>query len=128
MIDIVIHGKPIGKARPRFGRTKNGKAIAYTPKETKYYEQSISWIAQVAMMGKVMLDGPVKVTISAYFPHKKKTGYHISRPDLDNVVKAILDGLNGVVFHDDAAVCQLVAVKRYAPEGEERVEVQIENV
>jgi Holliday junction resolvase RusA-like endonuclease len=36
-----------------------------------------------------------------------------------------MDGLNGVVFADDAAVAQLVASKKY---GEERVEVQIENV
>jgi Holliday junction resolvase RusA-like endonuclease len=67
----------------------------------------------------------VKVTIKAYFSHKKKTGWHVSRPDIDNIVKAILDGLNGVVFADDASVAQLVASKEY---GEERVEVQIENV
>jgi Holliday junction resolvase RusA-like endonuclease len=77
------------------------------------------------MIGKAMLEGPVKVTITAYFAHKKKTGWHISRPDIDNVVKAILDGLNGVVFADDAVVAQLVASKHY---GEERVEVQVENV
>jgi Holliday junction resolvase RusA-like endonuclease len=67
----------------------------------------------------------VKVTIKAYFSHKKKTGWHVSRPDIDNIVKAILDGLNGVVFADDASVAQLVSSKEY---GEERVEVQIENV
>jgi len=124
MIDLVIHGKPVGKARPRFSRRGN-KVVTFTPRETQIYEQNVKSLAQVAMLGKVMLEGPVKVTITAYFAHKKKTGWHISRPDIDNVVKAILDGLNGVVFADDAVVAQLVASKHY---GEERVEVQVENV
>lgn len=124
MIDLVIHGKPVGKARPRFSRRGN-KVVTFTPRETQIYEQNIKALAQVAMLGKAMLEGPVKVTITAYFSHKKKTGWHISRPDIDNVVKAVLDGLNGVVFTDDAVVAQLVASKHY---GEERVEVQIENV
>lgn len=125
MIELVIYGKPVGKARPRFGRTKSGGVMTYTPRETKLYEQGVTTLAQVAMFGKDMLEGPVKVTIKAYFQHKTKTGWHISRPDLDNIVKAILDGLNGTVFSDDATVCQLVASKEY---GEERVEVKVENV
>ena len=124
MIDLVIHGKPVGKARPRFSRRGN-KVVTFTPRETQIYEQNVKSLAQVAMLGKAMFEGPVKVTIKAYFAHKKKTGWHISRPDIDNVVKAILDGLNGVVFADDAVVAQLVASKHY---GEERVEVQVENV
>jgi Holliday junction resolvase RusA-like endonuclease len=124
MIDLVIHGKPVGKARPRFSRRGN-KVVTFTPRETQIYEQNVKSLAQVAMIGKAMLEGPVKVTITAYFAHKKKTGWHISRPDIDNVVKAILDGLNGVVFADDAVVAQLVASKHY---GEERVEVQVEHV
>jgi Holliday junction resolvase RusA-like endonuclease len=45
------------------------------------------------------------------------------KPDLDNVVKAVLDALNGVVYLDDAQVVNLVATKRYATEP--RVEVYI---
>jgi Holliday junction resolvase RusA-like endonuclease len=125
MIDMVIYGKPVAKARPRFGRSKSGKPVTYTSSETRKYEQEVKTLAQVAMFGKEMLEGPVRVTITAFFNHKTKTGYHTSRPDLDNVIKAILDGLNGVIFADDAAVAEIVASKKY---GEERVEVQIENV
>ena len=45
------------------------------------------------------------------------------KPDLDNVVKAVLDALNGVVYRDDAQVVNLVATKRYATEP--RVEVYV---
>ncbi len=126
MIDIVFHGTPIGKSRPRFGRTKTGGVVTYTPQKTRDYERALKSFAQVAMIGKTVLEGPVKVTITAYFSHKTKTGWHVSRPDLDNIIKAVLDALNEVVFDDDAAVCELVAVKKY--DNEERVEVQVVNV
>jgi len=125
MIDIVIHGKPVGKARPRFGRKKDGGAVTYTPRETKNYEQAVAALAQCAMMGKTLMEGPLRVTICAYFQHKTKIGYHTSRPDLDNIIKIILDGLNGVVFKDDASVVSIVAMKQY---GEERVEVMVDHV
>jgi len=127
MIDAVIVGKPVSKGRPRFGRAKNGNMVAYTPFKTRKYEQEVKSLFQIAMFGKAMLEGPVKVTITAYFNSKKKTGWHTSRPDLDNIIKAILDSMNGIVVEDDSAVAQIVAFKKY-DEGEERVEVQIENV
>jgi len=126
MIDIVFHGTPIGKSRPRFGRTKIGGVVTYTPQKTRDYERALKSFAQVAMIGKTMLEGPVKVTITAYFSHKTKTGWHVSRPDLDNIIKAVLDALNEIVFDDDAAVCEIVASKKY--DNEERIEVQVVNV
>jgi Holliday junction resolvase RusA-like endonuclease len=126
MIDIVFHGTPIGKSRPRFGRTKTGGVVTYTPQKTRDYERALKSFAQVAMIGKTVLEGPVKVTITAYFSHKTKTGWHVSRPDLDNIIKAVLDALNEIVFDDDAAVCEIVASKKY--DNEERVEVQVVNV
>jgi Holliday junction resolvase RusA-like endonuclease len=126
MIDIVFHGTPIGKSRPRFGRTKTGGVVTYTPQKTRDYERALKSFAQVAMIGKTMLEGPVKVTITAYFSHKTKTGWHVSRPDLDNIIKAVLDALNEIVFDDDAAVCEIVASKKY--DNEERIEVQVVNV
>ena len=127
MIDVVIYGKPVSKGRPRFGKAKNGNMVAYTPFKTRKYEQEVKTLFQLAMFSKPMLEGAVKVTITAIFNSKKKTGWHTSRPDLDNIVKAILDSMNGIVVEDDSAVAQIVAFKKYE-EGEERVEVQIENV
>lgn len=130
MIDLVVYGKPIGKARPRFGRNKHsGKVVTFTPKATKDYEQEIATTAQCAMFGKMLMEGPLKVTITAFFLHKTKQGWHTSRPDIDNVVKAVLDGLNGVVFKDDAAVAHVDATKQYVNDEQmERVEIQVVNV
>ena len=39
------------------------------------------------------------------------------RPDLDNIVKAWADGMNGVVYRDDALIVRKVAEKRYGPQA-----------
>lgn len=41
------------------------------------------------------------------------------KPDADNVAKAILDAMNGIVYEDDRRAVFLHIVKRYAIEGEE---------
>lgn len=127
---IVIKGKPVGKQRPRF--TKRG--TVYTPKETSDYEKQVAALYKAAK-GE-MLEGNLKLIIEAYYPiptSAKKTDKDLmknniirpykSKPDIDNVVKIILDGLNGVAFKDDVAVVSIVANKYYSTEP--RVEVSI---
>ena len=38
---------------------------------------------------------------------------HMRRPDLDNLAKFYLDALNGLVFSDDAQICELNLRKVY---------------
>ena len=52
---------------------------------------------------------------------KKKTALALagelmpgSRPDLDNFIKAALDGCNEIVFKDDSLVVTITATKRYS--------------
>jgi len=54
---------------------------------------------------------------------KGKRVIHIKRPDLDNMVKAILDALP---IPDDAVVCSITAKKFYAATGEDpQIEILI---
>lgn len=63
------------------------------------------------------------MTIVAYMPIPKAWSekkrfwaqgqYHTKKVDLDNVIKSVLDGLNGVAFDDDAQVAQITAFKFY---------------
>jgi len=46
-----------------------------------------------------------------------------SKPDLDNLVKAISDGMNGVVYQDDSAIVETRNAKRYS--ADPRVEVEL---
>ena len=36
------------------------------------------------------------------------------KPDIDNIIKAVLDALNGIAYKDDTQVVQVMAQKKYA--------------
>lgn len=72
---------------------KNG--YAYVPTKTKNFEQRVAMIAKTN--GAKVLQGPVRMTIDAY-------AATLRRKDIDNITKAIFDGLNGICFEDDHQV------------------------
>jgi len=54
---------------------------------------------------------------------------HITRPDLDKLQRSTLDGLTGVLFHDDSQVAFVVASKEYALPGElEGCQIEIREI
>lgn len=125
---FTIPGKPVSKGRPRFA-----KGRTYTDPKTANYEALVGWYARAANITK--LDGAVCMRVAAYWTPPKakmrkgeayKGGWRASRPDADNILKAVLDGLNGIAYEDDAQVVMATVEKSYAAEGEEaRVEVQV---
>lgn len=120
ILTICVPGKAVGKGRPRFG---NGRT--YTDKKT---ENAEAWIRQcaVSQVGSPCLESALEVqmeihvSIPASWPKKKREAAlsgalrATGRPDVDNVSKAFLDALNGIVWKDDAQVCDLRAVRLYA--------------
>jgi len=129
MITFTIPGKPFAKQRPRFSR-RSGRA--FTPKETVSFENTVGQIAMSHFPEPIT--GPVKVSIWATFEppaswSKKKTADHINRPhtqrpDLDNVQKAILDGLNRIAFADDGQVAEIETRKYWGPSAKTVVTVE----
>ena len=70
----------------------------------------------IAQSGAELLDGPLVVSICFVLPDlaSGKRAMPITRPDLDNLLKGLLDCGNGILWHDDAQIVDLIAVKRYA--------------
>ena len=72
---------------------------------------------------------PLKIDITFNFEHAKshlkKNGelkpyapkLHTQRPDIDNLVKFVLDALNGHLYVDDSQIIELSAIKKFAPEA-----------
>ena len=118
---FTVYGEPVAKGRPRF--TRQGRA--YTPKKTHDYESEVAMLAKAAMGSQEPLETPVAVYIYVTFPvpqsySKKRTEAclngserHTKRPDLDNCVKAVTDGMNGVVYLDDSQITSIHATKVY---------------
>lgn len=125
-IQFHIPGAPVGKGRPKVSSRGGKFARLYTPEKTANYEGMVALAAQSAMAGRPPLEGPVRVQLLISLPvpaswSKKKQAAALARqvlptkkPDADNVIKAIFDGMNGVVWVDDVQACDIRTVKVYA--------------
>jgi Holliday junction resolvase RusA-like endonuclease len=132
IVAFEITGSPRGKGRPRFLR-KSG--FAYTPAETRSYENLLRAAAQDAMQGAPPLDCAVRLKMTAIMPvpaswSNKKRALALAgeirpvvKPDADNLLK-MADALNQVVFHDDRQVVEARVVKCYGDRPSLRVEIE----
>ena len=125
MLRFTIPGKPVPKQRPRIS-TKNGIVRAYTPKNTANYEKLVANISMFNRIDDVVLLGPISVKLLIFLERAKsnKDLFPITKPDIDNYAKSILDGMNGVIYKDDSQIIDLHVQLRYGLEA--RVEVMID--
>ncbi len=125
-IRLTIPTIAVAKARARV--TKSGHA--YTPEKTKSFEAELRWHWQ-ASKHKMIPKCPTAVIIGCYLPKPKSTKKSvflpITKPDLDNIAKSILDSLNGFAWPDDNQVTDLTIFKRYAIEAP-KISILIEPV
>jgi Holliday junction resolvase RusA-like endonuclease len=123
-----VPGKPCAQQSVRFTRSGH----RYQPAAVLAYHDKIGFYAQQARNGCGLMEGPLEVSIAAYFVvarswSKKRqlaAQWHTQRPDVDNLVKSILDGLKGILFRDDAQVARIVLEKRWT-HGPEHLEVVV---
>ena len=134
IIQFTVPGDPVGKGRGRVAGSGTRRWIV-TPARTQLYEESVAEFAREAMGDRPPLTAPCHAAIRIYLATPK--GWTIERlcmsqlepwhdvaGDLDNFVKSILDGMNGIVFDDDRRVSQLYACKTW--DANPRVDVEIE--
>lgn len=134
MIAFTVPGAPQGKGRPKVVKIAGFTRMA-TPAKTVQYEGLVAHAAQLALKGaalfdaavacNVFIDAPVPASWSAKKQRMALAGEVLptTKPDADNVVKAIFDGCNGVLWRDDVLVVDLRVRKRYAATPCVRVEV-----
>ena len=124
-IKFTVPDPPKGKQRLRICRI-NERNITYTPKQTTEYEKLVRASYNSVSKVKFQKDKPLEISIISLFSIPQHTSKNLKKlilngeilptkkPDSDNVVKAILDALNGVCYHDDNQICKVNFVKIYA--------------
>lgn len=120
---IYLDGEPGRKERPQFARTSGG-VRTFSRAKTVKYESRLRDAGKRVWTFAPMTE-PIKLTITAVFPIAVSWPkwrrvlaalgklWHVGKPDLDNVIKIACDGLNEVIWKDDAQVCWIVARKFY---------------
>ena len=114
--DFVIPGEPVSKQRAQV--TRNGHA--YTPAKTKAAEDKIrkTW---------TQCNYPVRV-LKATDSFAAETLFFCGdrrRKDVDNLLKLVMDALNGLVWKDDSQVAEALTKRIYVTKAEARTVVII---
>lgn len=132
MIQVFIPGKPIAQPRQRHSaRFVGGKVITrnYTPQDAPVHAFRSNVVHFVTQQWQQPpSDKPFRVDIRAIWPRpgnmiwKKKPmprEWKTSKPDRDNVEKAIYDSLEKIVWLNDSQIVSGVTEKFFAS-GDER--------
>lgn len=131
-ITIRIDMQPKGQARARAfafrsRKTRRWRASVHKDAKNATYESVIGGAMKGQMIGEGVyepLEGPVMVTAVAVFAKPKshmrardeetwKRKLHIAKPDSDNILKAIKDAGNGLIWKDDSQVVPFGPIKIY---------------
>ncbi len=125
-VAFTVPGEPQGKGRARIGRV-GAHARMFTPAKTLAYEGQVAHAAQQAMRGCPLFETAMAVEVDVVCSVPKSYSGKLTtrclagevrptkKPDVDNVLKAVFDGMNGVVWKDDVQAVQVLVSKRYGP-------------
>ena len=122
LLHYTIDGNPTPLARPRFGHDH-----AYDSQKQLKYSAGIQLVSQ--HQGNPLFNVPLALDVIFFMPipdrlkrqfkgqhQPSELAYrpHFIKPDLDNLIKFLLDVANGTIITDDALVSTIKARKVYS--------------
>lgn len=130
-----IQTQPKGQARPRFARNGN-IVVTYDPKESKDYKADIKY--QILQQNPQKMNGGIAMSVEFTLQRPKShyTSKNVlkgtapvwctSKPDLDNLVKAVMDAITslGKIWQDDKQVCSMYQGKKYGENPQIQISLQ----
>lgn len=129
-----VIGPICGKQRHRSTR----KGHMYTPEATVNYESYLGFTYQ-SLKDKVWFDNTKQIGISIDIFMKIPKGVSkkkklemikgkirpIKKPDLDNIVKIVMDGLTGHAYPDDKQIVEFGRMGKFYTEFEEKLIIKL---
>lgn len=129
-VSFFCPGQPVSQGSKRVGR--QGQIYESSSKKLKVWRETIGVYARSVMqqLRQGPYEGPVELYLEFRFARPdshmnlsralRSTApeKHIFKPDLDKLVRAVLDSLTGIVYEDDRQVVHLFADKAWVTEKE----------
>jgi crossover junction endodeoxyribonuclease RusA len=111
MDKFFVKGKPVPQGSMKFIRP--GVMIHSRAADLAVWRADIARNAE--LFGFKPVSGGVKVEIDFIFnrPKSAQRAFPTVAPDLDKLIRAVLDGLTGVAYEDDSQVILIQATKTY---------------
>lgn len=141
-IQFIVPAVPVAQPRPRataFGGharvhevTHTGKGPTRKPHPIAAFKAAVMHAAQDAYSGPP-LDGPLRMDVVFVMPRPKVKVWktkpmpryrHTGKPDRDNLDKAVMDALKGLVWVDDSQVCD-GRIQKFVASGYEQPHVEV---
>jgi len=108
-------------------RARKGKYGFYNPQSREKKQVQYYLLAQMNENGfKMLCNDPIKVKVTFHMPIPKSFSKslknklresphpHIVKPDIDNLIKFILDCMTGIVYQDDNCIYRISSSKTYS--------------
>jgi len=136
LLSLMVRGVPVPKGSTRSFVIRGRAVTTNANAKTRPWEQSIAFEARHAIAPREPSPEPVRVWLVFHMPRpkghwnakgtrlvKSAPAHPAKKPDLDKLVRCVLDALTHVVWVDDAQVVAVEAEKRFG--GSPGVEIVV---
>jgi len=126
---MMIPIEPVAKGRAKT-RFINGRALTFTPKKTQEAQEAVGLTVK-SIYNTIPFQPhiPLKLTATFYRTKSKwlpkRETLPFRKPDLDNFLKLLLDGINMVAIPDDAQITNMIIKKRWSTNGHGYIEFEL---
>jgi Holliday junction resolvase RusA-like endonuclease len=125
MLTFTVYGvaQPKGNMRAFIKRGMKFPIVTDSNRNAKSWAQLVAEGASRELAGRTIArlqEGALRVSAEFSLPRPKKyqrrgvAVAHLTAPDLDKLLRSVLDAMSEVVYLDDAQIVEVVAAKRYA--------------
>jgi Holliday junction resolvase RusA-like endonuclease len=120
--ELTVCAKPVAQSRPRAYVRPNGKAGVHDDGKSRGWKAAIIGQAMRVRLPRGIA-APIRLDVTFELPRPKRLGAganepHVNVPDLDNLLKAVMDALSEYgVWKDDRQVAEIRASKWYHAAG-----------
>lgn len=110
---------PVAQGRPRAAVTRIGHIRMYDPERSRSWKHELAW-ASLPYKPKVPSEFPLRISLQFVLPKPAsvRRSYPSVKPDLDNLIKGVLDSFTGIFWRDDAQIVDYAMMsKRYGAQS-----------